>query len=74
MFPGGVQFYNEQKIKGSILLSGAVLSSLVHLDFANKYKNWPACKFWNWATIRKASKTHQELPAPLLGESQQSNS
>ena len=31
--------YNEQKIKGSILLSGAVLSSLAHLDFANKYKN-----------------------------------
>jgi len=39
MFPGGGQFYNEQKIKGSILLSGAVLSSLVHLDYANKYKN-----------------------------------
>lgn len=39
MFPGGGQFYNEQKIKGSILLSGAVISSLVHLDFANKYKN-----------------------------------
>ena len=39
MFPGGGQFYNEQNIKGSILLSGAVLSSLVHLDFANKYKN-----------------------------------
>ena len=39
MFPGGGQFYNEQKIKGSVLLSGAVLSSLVYLDFANKYKN-----------------------------------
>ena len=59
MFPGGGQFYNEQNIKGSILLSGAVLSSLIHLDFANKYKNPAAPKFQNKHPKKQSRKTEQ---------------
>ena len=40
LFPGGGQFYNDQKIKGSVLLGAAVGAGFLYLDNANKYNSY----------------------------------
>ena len=40
LFPGGGQFYNDQKIKGIVLLSAAVSAGFLYLDNANKYNSY----------------------------------
>lgn len=40
LFPGGGQFYNDQKIKGIVLLGTAVSAGFLYLDNANKYNSY----------------------------------
>ena len=40
LFPGGGQFYNDQKIKGIVLLGSAVSAGFLYLDNANKYNSY----------------------------------
>ena len=40
LFPGGGQFYNDQKIKGIFLLSTAIGTGFLYFENANKYKNY----------------------------------
>ena len=40
LFPGGGQFYNDQKIKGILLLGAAVSAGFLYLDNANKYNSY----------------------------------
>ncbi len=40
LFPGGGQFYNDQKIKGIVLLGAAVSAGFLYLDNANKYNSY----------------------------------
>ena len=40
LFPGGGQFYNDQKIKGIFLLGAAVGAGFLYLDNANKYNSY----------------------------------
>jgi hypothetical protein len=40
LFPGGGQFYNDQKIKGIFLLGASIGAGFLYFDHANKYKNY----------------------------------
>ncbi len=40
LFPGGGQFYNEQPIKGMLLVGAAIGSAFLYMDNANKYTNY----------------------------------
>ena len=38
--PGGGQFYNGQKLKGTALLGGAIVSGLLYIDYSSKYSDY----------------------------------
>ena len=38
--PGGGQFYNGQKLKGTALLSGALVCGLLYFDNSKKYDDY----------------------------------
>ena len=40
LFPGGGQFYNDQPIKGSLLIGLALASAALYTDNAKKYNNY----------------------------------
>ena len=40
LFPGGGQFYNDQKIKGILLLGAALVAGFLYIDSSSKYKNY----------------------------------
>jgi|TARA_B110000263_G_scaffold72545_4_gene63430 hypothetical protein len=40
LFPGGGQFYNDQKIKGIFFLGAALGAGFLYLENANKYKSY----------------------------------
>ena len=40
LFAGRGQFYNDQKIKGIVLLSAAISAGFLYLDNANKYNSY----------------------------------
>ena len=39
VFPGGGQYYNGQPIKGAVLSTFGVASTVLYMDFSEKYKN-----------------------------------
>jgi hypothetical protein len=40
LFPGGGQFYNDQKIKGILLLGAALGAGFLYIESSSKYKNY----------------------------------
>ena len=40
MLPGGGQFYNNQPIKGGLLIVSAIATGYLYMDYGNKYKNF----------------------------------
>ncbi len=40
MFPGGGQFYNNQPVKGGLLIGAALAAGFLYLDNANKYQSY----------------------------------
>ena len=40
LLPGGGQFYNGQKLKGGLLISGALVFGFLYADHAKKYSDY----------------------------------
>ena len=40
LLPGGGQFYNGQKFKGGLLISGALAFGFLYADYAKKYSDY----------------------------------
>jgi len=40
MFPGGGQFYNNQPVKGGLMIGAALAAGFLYLDNANKYQSY----------------------------------
>ena len=38
--PGGGQFYNGQKLKGGLLISGALVFGFLYADYSKKYSDY----------------------------------